>query len=364
MEATRRNSHESMSGQAAIAGVEIELPQATLDNFQLAAEFKNWTPEKILAKTGIRQRHIAGPDECASDLAVGAAKKLLARNYCPCHEIDYLIYCTQSPDYLLPTTACLIQERLELSNTCAALDFNLGCSGYIYGLGLAKALIESGQAHSVLFLTADTYSKFINPKDQSVRTLFGDAGTATLIRAGVGPGKLLGPFIYGTDGRGKNNLILPTRGLKQNFVSGAELVTDKAGNSRTINDLFMNGPEIFAFSLKVVPASVHRLVEMAGLSLDQIDLFVFHQANLFMLEQLRTKLALPLERFCIEMEDVGNTVSCTIPIALSRMIAAKKLNPGALVMLVGFGVGYSWGATLVRWESAPSAELLGAANAS
>jgi 3-oxoacyl-[acyl-carrier-protein] synthase-3 len=337
----------------------MELPQMILDNNQLAAEFKNWTAEKILAKTGIRTRHIARPDECASDLAVGAAKKLLARNSCPREKIDYLIYCTQSPDYLLPSTACLIQERLELSNTCAALDFNLGCSGYIYGLGLAKALIESRQANEVLFLTADTYSKFINPKDQSVRTLFGDAGTATLIRAGAGPGKLAGPFVYGTDGRGKNNLIVPTRGSKQEFVNGAELFADEAGNGRTVNDLFMNGPEIFSFSLKVVPDTVSRLLEAAEVTLDQIDLFVFHQANLFMLEHLRKKLAIPRERFCIDMEDVGNTVSCTIPITLSRMIAAKKIKPGALVMLVGFGVGYSWGATLMRWESEPSDGELG-----
>jgi 3-oxoacyl-[acyl-carrier-protein] synthase-3 len=344
-----------MSGLPAISGVEIELPQATLDNFQLAADFKNWTAEKILAKTGIRQRHIAGPDEYASDLAVRAAKKLLARNYCQWGEIDYLIYCTQSPDYLLPTTSCMIHERLELSETCAALDINLGCSGYIYGLGLAKALIESQQANSVLFVTADTYSKYLNPKDQSVRTLFGDAGTATLIRGGVGLASLPGPFVYGTDGKGKNNLIVPTRGLKQNFVTAAEPLTDAAGNSRTVNDLFMNGPEIFSFSLNVVPRTVFRLLAASGTTLDQIDLFVFHQANLFMLDHLRKKLGVPPERFCVDMEDVGNTVSGTIPIALSRLMAARRVEPGALVMLVGFGVGYSWGGTLLRWVGEPSA---------
>ena len=335
--------------------MEIELPETIVDNHQLAAEFKNWTAEKILSKTGIRQRHITGPNECASDLAVGAAKKLLARNLCPHKDIDCLIYCTQSPDYMLPTTACLIQERLELSNNCAAFDFNLGCSGYIYGLGLAKGLIESGQAGNVLFLTADTYSKFINPKDQSVRTLFGDAGTATLIRAGAGAGKLTGPFVYGTDGKGKNNLIVPTRGMKRNYVNGAELITDESGNSRTVNDLFMNGPEIFAFSMKVVPRTVARLLEKAKIAVEQVDLFIFHQANLFMLEHLRKKLGVPPERFCVDMEDVGNTVSCTIPIALKRSIDAKKIKNGALVMLVGFGVGYSWGATLMRWEGEPAA---------
>jgi 3-oxoacyl-[acyl-carrier-protein] synthase-3 len=349
-----------MSEAPAISGIEIELPQATLDNGQLATEFKNWTAQKILAKTGIRSRHIAGPDEFASDLAVRATQKLLARNYCPREEIDCLIYCTQSPDYLLPTTACLVQERLGLPNACAAFDINLGCSGYIYGLGLAKALIESKQAKSVLFLTADTYSKYINPRDQSVRTLFGDAATATLVRAQAGPGKLSGPFVYGTDGRGKNNLIVQTRGLRQNFVNEAELIPDKGGGSRTVNDLFMHGPEIFSFSMKVVPEIISRLLAAAGTTLEQIDLFVFHQANLFMLEHLRDKLDVPRERFCIDMEDVGNTVSSTIPIALSRSIAAGKIKDGALVMLVGFGVGYSWGATLVRWEGGPADGASGA----
>jgi len=338
-----------VSTEASISAIEFELPVAVLDNESLAAEYADWTAEKILAKTGIRERHIAGLDECASDLAVRAAKKLLENNGCPTEEIDYLIYCTQSPDYLLPTSACLIQDRLGLPTSCAALEFNLGCSGYIYGLGLAKALIQSGQAHSLLFLTADTYSKFINPKDKSVRTLFGDAATATLIQSANGGGKLVGPFVYGTDGKGKDNLIVPTSGLRQPFQPNAQLVTDQAGCARTVNDLYMNGPEIFAFTIKVVPELIARLLALAGLKLHDVDLFVFHQANLFMLQHLQKKLAIPNERFWVAFDDVGNTVSCTIPIALKKAMSINRLSGDSLLLLAGFGVGYSWGATLVRW---------------
>ena len=337
--------------EATISAIEFELPAAVLDNETLAAEYPDWTAEKILAKTGIRERHIAGVNEYASDLAVGAAKKLLQNNGCLADEIDYLIYCTQSPDYLLPTSACLIQDRLGLPTSCAALEFNLGCSGYIYGLGLAEALIHSGQARSLLFITADTYSKFINPKDKSVRTLFGDAATATLVQTGKGAGKLVGPFVYGTDGKGKNNLIVPTRGLRQHFQPNAELVTDQAGSARTVNDLYMNGPEIFAFTIKIVPELIARLLEKAGVKLADVDLFVFHQANLFMLQHLQKKLAIPDERFWVAFDDVGNTVSCSIPIALKKAMLVNKIATGSLLLLAGFGVGYSWGATLVRWQA-------------
>jgi 3-oxoacyl-[acyl-carrier-protein] synthase-3 len=336
--------------EASISAIEFELPAAVLDNESLAAEYCDWTAEKIFAKTGIRERHIAGADEFASDLAIRAAKKLLEIHGRAADEIDYLIYCTQSPDYLLPTSACLIQDRLGLPTSCAALEFNLGCSGYIYGLGLAKALVQSGQSRSLLFLTADTYSKFINPKDKSVRTLFGDAATATLVQAGTGLGRLIGPFVYGTDGQGKGNLMVPTRGLRQPFQPNAELVTDETGSARTVNDLYMNGPEIFAFTIKVVPELIAQLLEKAGLELDDIDLFVFHQANSFMLKHLQKKLGIPNERFWLAFEDVGNTVSCTIPIALKKAITANKLKRDSLVLLAGFGVGYSWSATLMRWQ--------------
>jgi 3-oxoacyl-[acyl-carrier-protein] synthase-3 len=260
------------------------------------------------------------------------------------------MFCTQSPDYFLPTSACVMQKRLTVPTSAGALDFNLGCSGYVYGLGLAKALIETGQATNVLLVTAETYSKFIHPRDKSVRTLFGDAGTATLVRGVAGDAVLIGPFLYGTDGAGAQNLIVPAGGMRQRAAPpGEEATLDPDGNLRSQVNLYMNGPEIFAFTLRVVPKAVHELLSRAGKDLDDIDLYVFHQANQYMLEHLRKKLKIPPEKFFVGMRRCGNTVSCTIPIALKQAASEGRIQPGHLVMLVGFGVGYSWAATLIRW---------------
>ncbi|MEO7274790.1 MAG: ketoacyl-ACP synthase III, partial [Vicinamibacterales bacterium] len=301
--------------KAFVAAIRPALPDALLDNEMLAAEFAGWSAEKIFAKTGIRTRHIAAPGECASDLAYQAAQTLIAEERLDPASVDFLLYCTQTPDYILPTTACVLQHRLGLPTSCGALDFNLGCSGYIYGLGLAKALIESGQARTILLLTADTYSKLVNPADKSVRTLFGDGAAATLILA-RDEETLVGPFVYGTDGAGAQHLIVPCGGMRRPAVDQAELVHDASGNARTVNDLFMDGAEVFNFTLRVVPTAVADLLARAHVALESVDLFVFHQANGFMLDHLRRKLGIPSEKFVVAMEDVGNTVSSSIPIAL------------------------------------------------
>ena len=198
--------------QAAIAAIEYYLPERTISTQDLATEFPEWSAEKIDAKTGICERHIAAAGECASDMAVAAARKLFDSGACRPGEIDYLLLCTQSPDYFLPTTACLVQNRLGIPTASGAMDFNLGCSGYVYGLGLAQGLIASGQASRILLLTAETYSKFLNARDRSVRTIFGDAAAATLVSAVDEPTPRIGPFVYGTDGSGGPNLIVPTGG--------------------------------------------------------------------------------------------------------------------------------------------------------
>lgn len=332
-----------------IQAIEFELPTGVLTNQDLAAEFSGWTAEQIQSKTGIEQRRIAVPGEMASDLAFRAADRLLGRGVIPRDDVDALLYCTQSPDYFLPTTACLLQDRLGLPTTVAALDFNLGCSGYVYGLGLATGLIRSGQARNLLLITADTYSRFLHPADRSTRTIFGDAAAATLLRVGADEDGLPGPFVYGTDGRGAPNLIVPAGGLRQPRAEGDGMVTDKNGNPRSENHLFMNGPEIFNFTLRVVPSTVETLLAKSGLRLDQVDLFVFHQANRFMLEHLRKRLNIPSEKFVISMQDCGNTVSSSIPIALATAARVGQLVRGMKVMLLGFGVGYSWGGTIIRW---------------
>jgi 3-oxoacyl-[acyl-carrier-protein] synthase-3 len=338
-----------MKARALLSAIRFALPDGVLDNERLAGQYPGWSAEKIYTKTGIRERRVAGAGETASDLAVAAAEKLFRETGYDRKSVDYLLYCTQTPDFPLPATACLVQERLGLPQGCGALDFNLGCSGYIYGLGLAKGLIETAQASSILLVTADTYSAFIHPADKSTRTLFGDAAAATLLLAS-GEESLVGPFVYGTDGSGAHNLIVPTGGARRPRVPGAEAVEDASGNARTVNDLYLNGPEILTFTLRVVPATVQRLLEESGVALADIDLFVFHQANRFMLDHLKRKLSLPTEKFVLALEETGNTVSSSIPIALCKAIGADRVTPGDLLMLVGFGVGYSWGGTLVRWH--------------
>lgn len=333
-----------------IVAIASALPESELTNEELAAGSSDWTPEKILAKTGIRTRRVVGPGECSSDLAVAAAEKLFTERACRREEIDFVLFCTQSPDYLLPTTACLLQERLGLPTSCGALDFNLGCSGYVYGLSLAKGLIESGQATNVLLLTAETYSRMLDESDFSTRAIFGDGAAATLIRkADDLSGEGIGPFLFGTDGRGARNLIVKDSGFRP---ADSDPV---AGN--VCGKLFMSGPDIFSFTLQTVPASVRGLLEKASLGMDDIDLFVFHQANQFMLQHLRDKLQIPREKFLISMSETGNTVSSTIPIALRKGAEEGLIRRGMRLMLVGFGVGYSWGACLVDWqEGLPLAE--------
>jgi 3-oxoacyl-[acyl-carrier-protein] synthase-3 len=336
--------------KAAIQSIDFYLPEGVLTNAALVAENAGWTVERIQGKTGIAQRHVAGEGEFASDLAVRAAEKLFASGATKPAAIDALFLCTQSPDYFLPTTACLVQKRLGLPTSVAALDFNLGCSGFIYGLGLAKGFIESGQARQVLLLTADTYSKFIHPGDRSVRTIFGDAAAATLVTAGAEDG-LSGPFVYGTDGSGAENLLVPAGGMRRPRVVNATVYTDKGGNQRTENHLFMNGPEIFNFTLRVVPATFERLLAQSGRKLEDIDLFVFHQANQYMLEHIRLRLCIPAEKFVVSMQQCGNTVSSSIPIALAMAVQSGQLLRGMRVMLMGFGVGYSWGGTIIEWSN-------------
>lgn len=326
--------------QAYLRAVDYYLPDATVTNNELVQRFPDWTAEKIEDKTGIRSRRVAGDSQLASDLAVAAAERLFQTGACTPAEIDFILLCTQSPDYPLPSTSCLIQERLGIPTTAGAFDFNLGCSGFVYGLSTAKGLIETGQAGNVLLLTAETYTRHLDPDDISVRAVFGDGAAATLISCrDASDAESIGPFVFGTDGNGASRLILREGSLREK-VEHPDTPGDK---------LRMNGPDIFAFTIKQVPASVSAVLAKSGKTLDDVDLFVFHQANKFMLEHLRKKIKIPEEKFVYALEDCGNTVSATIPIALRRALDQGRLHSGDLVMIVGFGVGYSWAAALLRW---------------
>ena len=244
-----------------------------------ASQFPKWDMDLIYAKTGIRQRHIAAPDECASDLGVAAAEKLFAEHKIDRSTIDFLLFCTQTPDYPLPTTACLIQDRLGLPTSVGALDFNLGCSGFVYGLSLADGLIRSGTARRVLLITAETYSKYIDPTDRSLRTIFGDGAAATLVEASDEPS--LGGFVFGTDGSGGNMLLVAEGGARP-----VQDAIQPRKRRRWPSSLYMDGPELVKFSLDIAPPLIDSVLARAQWTRDQIDMYLIHQATLFMLDHL------------------------------------------------------------------------------
>lgn len=336
---------------AFINGIAYYLPEKVVDNAVLSQEHPEWSVEKISTKTGINARHIAAENEFSSDMAVTVADRFLSENNIDRSSIDYLLLCTQSPDYFLPTTACLVHERLGLAKSCGAIDFNLGCSGYVYGLGLAKGLIYSSQATNVLLITAETYSKFLHPQDKSNKTLFGDAASATLVTATADSGALQGDirfFKYGTDGAGGEKLIVKNGGMRNRFAKGEDVYE---GDTFVRNDdyLFMDGKAIFEFTAFKIPQLITDTLTANNLKMEEVDLFVFHQANAFMLNTVRKRIGIPEEKFYIYLGDCGNTVSATIPIALHHAMKHGAIKKGYKVLLAGFGVGLSWGATVLEF---------------
>lgn len=336
---------------ARLKDIAIYLPDQVLNNEELASIYPEWPAEKIFEKTGINERHIAGEFQTSGDMAYEAALNLFNQKEISAKDVDFIILCTQAPDYILPTTACILQDRLGIAREAGALDINLGCSGFVYGLSLAKGLIETGSAKCVLLLTSDTYSKYIHPMDKSVRTLFGDAAAATAIVADDENPESIGPFIFGTDGSGAKNLIVEAGMFRMpKSESTSNELTDTSGNIRSSQNLYMNGAEVMSFSLKEVPKAVETLLLKANKSKEDIDYFVLHQANKFMLDALRKKINVESEKLPILMEDVGNTVSSTIPVTLFKMKQNGFLAEKKLLMLIGFGVGYSWSACLLNWK--------------
>lgn len=307
---------------------------------------------RLRKKTGISRRHICPADMTAADMAVLAAEKIFCESNLR-DSIDFLLYCTQSPDYPLPTTACILQNRLGLPNHCGALDFDLGCSGFVYGLGLAKGLIESGQAKNVLLVTSETYTKYIHPEDHAVRPLFGDAATATLISAQDTEEEGISGFVYGTDGSGADKLIVPVGGMRNRYQETAvETITDQYGNTRTNQSLYMDGGAIMDFALEVVPKTVEQILAKTSLKKMDIDYYVFHQANKFMLKSLQMLCGLTDRPFWNDCAEYGNTVSSSIPVALVDMMKENQDKPLKHVMLIGFGVGLSWGGCVVDLSKA------------
>ena len=328
---------------AYIKAISYYLPKNVVTNEQLVEEFPEWSVEKIAKKIGINQRHVAAEGETAGDMACRAAERLFEEHDIDKADIDFVLLCTQSPDYFLPSTSCIIQHQLGLSTKCGAFDFNLGCSGYEYGLAVAKGLIGSGISKNILLLTAETYNKHIHLKDKGNRTIFGDGASASLITTeGFAE---IGDFVLGTDGSGYDKLIHKSGAMRQ-YQPLNDLVYDEDGNPVSSDFLYMDGRAIFDFTSDVVPSMIEELLAKSRMSMDDVALFVFHQANKYMINYLRKLMEIDKDKFYVFMENVGNTVSSTIPIALCEAQKEDRLHGN--VLLAGFGVGLSYAATMLK----------------
>ena len=328
--------------KAYIKNIAYYLPTTVLTNEQIAERFPEWSAEKVAGKVGITERHIAADNETATDMAQKAAEQLFAQGVDK-SQIDFVLLCTQSPDYFLPSSACMLQDRLGLGKNCGAFDFNLGCSGYEYGLAVAKGLIVAGIAQNILLLTAETYTKYIHPLDKGNMTIFGDGASATLV-ATEGFAEI-GEVVLGTDGSGAENLIVRSLAARNKaLMNNAQ--SDEDGNIVSGDHLYMHGGNVFNFTADVMPDMVEKLLNKSNLQQDDVNLWVFHQANKYMINYLRKLLDIDKDKFYIYMEKVGNTVSSTIPIALCEARKEDRLH--GQVLLAGFGVGLSWGGVMLK----------------
>lgn len=331
---------------AYIKAISYYLPEKIVTNEELLKEFPEWSVDKVAQKVGVNSRHVAQEGETAGDMAEKAALQLFKEYSIDPKSIDFIMLCTQSPDYFLPSTACILQDRLGIPTSAGAFDYNLGCSGCIYGLAMAKGLISAGIAKNVLLLTAETYNKYLHPSDKSNRSIFGDGAAACLISTeGFAE---IGEFVLGTDGSGANNLIVKTGASRQKEPTG-KFVEDDEGHIWFDDYLYMNGGEIFNFTLDAVPSMMKNILEKNGLEKDDIDYYVFHQANKFMLNTIRKVCVLPKVKFYVNLQETGNTVSSTVLIGLKECMVKGLIKSGDKVMISGFGVGLSWGGAVLKF---------------
>jgi len=333
----------------AIIASSYYVPEQRLTHAEIETRYGADTARKIADSSGILERRVVADDQCASDLAVRAAEDLLTTHGIDRSTIDLAIFATQTPDYLLPTTACLIQERLKLPTSCGAFDINLGCSQYVYSLAVAHSMVEAGLVRRALVMTGDTVSRILHPQDRAVVPLFGDAGTATLVERSE-PGEGFLRFKLGTDGKGAPFLIWPTSGLRRpRTPETAQITVDKGGSGRRADDMAMDGAAVFVFTLKTVPKLVEDMLAEQGMTVADVDLFVFHQASEMIVESSAKKLKIPREKLHYKLHDVGNSGGSTVGIALTDAWLKGRLKPGMRVVLSAFGVGLSWAGAVIRW---------------
>jgi 3-oxoacyl-[acyl-carrier-protein] synthase-3 len=331
-----------------IKHIEYYLPKKVISNLDLAKDNPEWDIEKIEKKTGVKNRHVVEPDQTALDIAIKAIEKLFVSGVVSKDQIDAVIFCTQSQDYVMPANSFLIHKYFDFNQNVWTFDYNLACSGYIFGLAITRGIIETGLAKNVLLINSETYSKYLNPKDRSTNILFGDGAAASVISSENSSGII--DIILSSNGEKFDTFYIPAGGMKIPKSSDTKKTDiDHSGNVKSLENIHMNGFAVWQFISKNVSEQITTLLERNDLSTDDIDLFVFHQASKLTLDSLVKILKLNEDKVFVNLQDVGNTVSASIPIALKDAEQRGRLKKGNLILLSGFGVGLSWGSIIMRY---------------
>lgn len=331
-----------------IQDIAYYLPEHQVSNAQLHAENPTWDMKRVEARAGVVTRHVSGKNETSLDLAEKACRKLFQSSPQAQGQVDGLMFCTQTPDHIMPPNSCILHSSLDLPEDTFVFDFNLACSGYIYGLALAHGLILSQTCRNILFVTADTYSKLIHPQDRAARVLFGDGAAASLISASDSHEGII-DIQCSTAGRHYEKFMVPAGGYRMpRTTSTHQALTDGSGNVRTLENIRMDGMGVMAFVNERVPAQVLKILQRNRLGVEDIDLFIFHQASKMALDSITRLLKVPPGKVFRNLREKGNTVSASIPIALKDAIDSGRVSPGQKILLCGFGVGLSWGSAILQ----------------
>lgn len=321
---------------ARIRGVTSSVPARCFDNLSDASEFTREEVEKVVRMAGVRSRCLADDSICSSDLCLAAARDLLQSLQWNPKSVDALILVTQSPDYFLPSTSCLIHRDLGLAATCAAFDVGLGCSGYPYGLWLAALMLEKEGFERILLLHGETPARFSDRSDRSVALLFGDAGSATALEAADENGGRPWWFSLCTDGAGWNDLIIEGGGFRDRFPADPRKCYVR-----------MNGANVFSFAIKRVPMLIDETLRAAGIQKDSVDYFIFHQSNQFIMRHVASKVGIPAVKMPLTIGEYGSTGGPSVPLTIARGSLTRPADRTLQLLLLGYGVGLSWASALI-----------------
>jgi 3-oxoacyl-[acyl-carrier-protein] synthase-3 len=342
--------------KAYIEAISAAFPERVVTNEDLHAINPSWNMAQVAERAGVLSRHVASEGETAFDLSKTACDKLFAHDAHMLQEVDAIIYCTQSPDFIMPPNAHLLHQYLKLPDKVLAFDYNLACSGFVYGLAMTNAFIVAGQAKKVLLVTADTYSKYIHPQDRSARALFGDAAAATLISADADI-QGFNRFDLASHGAAYDKFYIPAGGLRlpKSTTTCVEKM-DKHGNVITDEHIKMDGMAVWSFINSAVPVQIREHLAQVGWEANAVDFYLFHQASKMTLDSLARVLQIDVARMPMNIAHVGNTVSASIALCLRDVLLAGKKNVkngikiGDKLLVSGFGVGLSYGTTSLIYE--------------